>query len=375
MGSLYIHIPFCHSKCGYCSFASWPGLEQLHARYVEAVQNELTKLARRHGGQRLSTIFFGGGTPTVLSVRQLEMLLDCCVRLFGVAPAAEVSLEANPGTVDGVQLAELRRAGFTRISMGVQSFLEADLRALGRCHSAGQAVTAFTDARAAGFKNISLDLMYGLPEQTVASWRHNLDTVLSLGPEHISMYQLTIEEGTGFSELHDQGALALPAEEQIIAMDELNLELCSLAGYDWYEVSNYARPGYRCLHNLNYWHNGEYLAAGAGAVSYLAGVRARRTEDPSDYITRIESGHSPLIESEKLGLDESFRETVIMGLRLSEGVEIKRLQAQYGLDPLAYYGNTLKKLLADGLMECSETHLKISAKGRLLSNAIMAELV
>lgn len=311
----------------------------------------------------------------MLAVRQLEMLLDCCVQLFGIEPAAEVSLEANPGTVDKAQLAELRRAGFTRISMGVQSFLEADLRTLGRGHSSRQAIGAFTDARAAGFENISLDLMYGLPSQTVASWRHNLDTVLSLGPEHISMYQLTIEEDTGFSKLYDRGALTLPTEEQIITMDELNVERCSLAGYDWYEVSNYARPGYRCRHNLNYWHNGEYLAAGAGAVSYLAGVRARRTEDPSDYIGRIESGHSPLIESEKLGLEESFRESVIMGLRLSGGVEIKRLEAQYGMDPLAYYGNTLKTLLAENLVECTETHLKISAKGRLLSNAIMAELV
>lgn len=311
----------------------------------------------------------------MLQVGQLEAVLGCCIDGFGVGKGAEISLEANPGTIGNDKLAALKKAGFTRISIGVQSFQDRDLRQLGRGHSADEAVTAFHDARAAGFDNISLDLMYGLPGQSVASWRQNLEKALSLGPEHISMYQLTVEENTRFSGLAKRGALELPPEQAIIDMDELNLDLCGVAGYDWYEVSNYARPGYRCRHNLTYWRNDEYLAAGAGAVSYLDGVRQHRVADPGEYIARIGLGRNPVIESEELALDESFRETVIMGLRLTEGVEIGRLEARFGINPFSYYGKTVEKLLTQGLLERTETNLKVSRKGRLLSNAILAELV
>lgn len=375
MSSLYIHIPFCQSKCGYCSFSSWPGLETIHDRYIQAVLKELSEAAKTYDGGQLSTIFFGGGTPTVLPASQLQKILNCCGQLFGMEKGAEITLEANPGTIDREKLGELKAAGFSRISIGVQSFRDEDLQVLGRCHTASEAVAAFRDARAAGFDNISLDLMYGLPKQSVESWRQNLAKVMALGPEHISMYQLTVEEDTPFFVLEGKGMLELPADEAIIAMDDLNLHICRAEGYDWYEVSNFARPGYRCRHNLNYWHNEQYLAAGAGAVSYLAGQRERRVADPAEYVAMVESDRKPIVESEKLSRDESFRETVTMGLRLTEGIEIKRLRTRYGVDTVAYYGDTLQKLLADGLMECSHTHLRVSEKGRLFSNVILAELV
>ena len=375
MSSLYIHIPFCQSKCGYCSFSSWPGLESVHASYVEAVHRELTETAKQYSGGPLTTLFFGGGTPTMLSSRQLIRLLNCCVDNFGVERDAEVSIEANPGTIERIQLDDLKKAGFSRASVGVQSFLAEDLKALGRGHTSSEAVSAIMDLRAAGFENISLDLMYGLPNQTVESWCRNLEKAIALGPEHISMYQLTIEDGTAFAGLAEKGMLDLPSEETIIAMDEVNLSHTGSAGYEWYEISNYAKPGFRCRHNLAYWHNEEYLAAGAGAVSYLGGVRERRVDDPVEYIARIMAGNKTVIEREHLAQDDAFKETVIMGLRLTEGVKLEQLQARFGMDPFSYYGTTLKKLLDAGFMESSDTHLRVSEKGRLLSNAILSELV
>lgn len=374
--SLYLHIPFCLSKCHYCSFSSYPGLQQLYTRYVQALKTELQQLAESvQSANGLETIFVGGGTPTVVPAEDLVDILAHCRDLFSWSSTAEISIEANPGTISPKKLEVLRKGGFNRLSLGVQSFSAAELAALGRCHTPKDAVQGYTMARAAGFENISLDLMYGLSEQTRESWRQTLRTALGLKPDHLSMYQLTVEEGTPFADRLAEGVLTLPDEELILEMDEMNIRACSDAGLSMYEISNFARAGCTCRHNVNYWHNGAYLAAGAGAVSYLGGVRRRRLADPEEYCRKVEAGQDIIVESEKLALDASFRESVIMGLRLTEGVSRDRLKARYGIDLAGYYGTTLERLLGQQLVELTTTHLRLTAKGRVIANYILAELV
>ena len=379
MTALYLHIPFCLSKCHYCSFSSCAGGKELYAPYVAALISELRRLAETKsaiaGKQGLETLFVGGGTPTCLQSELLQGVIHSSLALFGAAPDAEVSVEANPGTVDARYLESLLEVGVNRLSLGVQSFDNRELELVGRVHNEKGACSAIKIARTVGFNNINLDLMYGLPGQTPASWRKSLERGLSFVPEHLSLYQLTIEPGTPFHTLLANNTLSLPAEEEIIQMDEITNELCSSAGLQLYETSNYAIEGSQCRHNINYWQNNDYLAAGASAVSCLQGLRERRIADPVEYIRRINRQESVVIEKECLSREDSFRETVIMGLRMVQGVSRTALHERYSLDLEAYYGATLEKLLDLGFLELTETHLRITSKGWPLSNQIMAELV
>jgi len=379
MAALYLHIPFCLSKCHYCSFNSCAGGKDLYGPYVEALILELTGLAETKSdiasSSGLDTLFVGGGTPTCLPSDLLLRVIHSSLALFAAAPGAEVSVEANPGTVDARYLEALLESGVNRLSFGVQSFDNLELERIGRAHNEIEACSAISAARAAGFDNINLDLMYGLPGQTPDSWRKTLEKGLLFLPEHLSLYQLTIEPETPFHTLFESKRMRLPAEEEIIKMDEITRELCSSAGLHQYEISNYATAGSECRHNINYWQNNEYLAAGASAVSCLRGVRERRIANPAEYISLISKTESVVIETECLSREDSFRETVIMGLRMVSGVSRTALHERYALDLEAYYGKTLEKLLGLGFLELTETHLRITSKGWPFSNQIMAELV
>ena len=378
MAALYLHIPFCLSKCHYCSFSSCAGGKDLYGPYVAALILELKRFAEvngQTGNLELDTLFVGGGTPTCLPCDLLQGVINFSLDLFGVVPGAEISVEANPGTVDARYLEALLEAGVNRLSLGVQSFDNRELELVGRVHNEKEACSAIKAARTAGFENINLDLMYGLPGQNPASWWKTLKKGLSFRPEHLSLYQLTIEPDTPFHTFVENNIMSLPVEEEIIQMDEITKELCCSAGLHQYEISNYAGEGSECRHNINYWLNADYLAAGASAVSCLQGVRERRIADPVEYIRRISRQQSVVIEKESLSQEDSFRETVIMGLRLVQGVSRTALHERYALDLEAYYGATLKKLLDLGFLELTETHLRITSKGWPLSNQIMAELV
>ena len=379
MTALYLHIPFCRSKCHYCSFSSSAGAQDMFGLYVDALIGELNRLAEQHReaptGRGLDTLFIGGGTPTCLPGELLQKLIRRALDLFGLMAGAEISVEANPGTVDSHYLESLLAVGVNRLSLGVQSFSDRELDLIGRIHSGEDATSAVQTAISAGFTNINLDLMYGLPEQTAASWQTSLQRGLALWPQHLSLYQLTIEPETPFHALLHDNTLSLPAEDDILAMETITDTLCRSAGLLQYETSNYAAKGYQCRHNVNYWHNNDYLAAGASAVSCRSGLRERRVADPGEYIRRINHHESVVIEWEKLPREDSFRETVIMGLRLVQGVSQAALYTRYGLDLEAYYGLILKKLLDSGLVELTATHLRLTRKGWPLANRIMAELV
>jgi len=375
MSSLYIHIPFCLSKCPYCSFVSYPDMNGLHHRYAAALLREAEGLKQATSTTPLSTLFLGGGTPTLLDGGDLAVLVTGCVELFGLANGAEVSIEANPKTIDRQKLTLLRHSGVNRLSIGVQSFHDQELQLLGRPHGADDAAQAVHLARAAGFADISLDLMYGLPGQTPDSWRDSLEQAISLAPTHLSLYELTIEPGTPYFQQHRQGLLELPDEEAVAAMDRLTAKLCRKAGLVQYEISNYARPGFECRHNINYWQNGPYLALGAGAVACVDGCRRQTIRDPRRYCEQVESGQSVILDEECLEPAASFRETVVMGLRMIEGVSREELQKRYGRDVPDYYGATLVRLIDQGLLELTTSHLRLTARGRMFANQVMAELV
>jgi len=374
MSYLYLHIPYCLKKCHYCSFSSYVSTSAQQKKYLEALRTELNSI-HKGDGKELTTLFFGGGTPTSLNSEELVSLIEFCKELFGVKPGCEISVEANPGTVDGNYLDKLLGAGVTRLSLGVQSFIQSELKAIGRLHDRKQAIEACNTAQKVGFANINIDLMYGLPGQTSETWRESLLRALDLSPQHLSLYQLIVEEGTHFGALEERGQLELSSEETILQIDSLTEEICRENTFIKYETSNFSLKGYECRHNINYWENRDYLAAGAAAVSFIEGVRQKRIVSPEEYTQKVLTGHSPIFESECLDRPASFRETVIMGLRMKRGVDVVALQQRYNLTPQDHYGKVLERLLTTGMVELSDTHLRISEKGWPLSNQIMAELV
>ena len=375
MTSLYIHIPFCLGKCAYCSFNSYSGMESLYPRYVRAAKKEIIEHFFAGKSDQLDTIFLGGGTPSVLTVDHIAEIISYCGEYMGFAEDVEITMEVNPKTVNFMKLLQLRQAGVNRLSVGIQSFIDRELDLLGRLHLAQDGWDCVRDAMGAGFANISLDLISGAPGQSAEEWRWNLEAALSLGVPHLSLYQLTIEEGTQLAKRLEQGELVLPDEEEVLAMDDITRELCAEAGLHQYEISNYGMPGFACQHNLNYWHNREYLAVGAGGVGYWQGVRWRNIDSPLQYCEAMESGLSVVAEREKLATEESFRETVIIGLRMVEGVAYGPLFDRFGIHLQEHYRTLLPSLLDEGLVEFTDTHFRLTRKGRYLANQVLAILV
>lgn len=374
---LYVHLPFCRSKCAYCAFSSYPVAGCDVEGYLAALAREIDFYRAQEWcrGRLFDSLFLGGGTPTILSAGQLTELLKRLRASFTLSPGAEISVESNPNTLDLEKLSALRAAGVNRLSLGIQSFADPILQGLGRTHTAAEGARAVALARQAGFSNLSLDLIYGLPGQSPAIFRQTLARAVELRPEHLSVYQLSLDPGSRFAELAAAGRLTLPDEESEAEMAEATVTDLARAGYQRYEISNYARPGHQCRHNLNYWHNRSYLGLGAGAVGCLSGLRLRNSGDPEHYGKCWRSARPAWIEAEGLGREAAFRETVIMGLRLLEGVSLTELRDRFALDLREYYGETLERLLARELLELSASHLRLTARALPLANQVLAELV
>ncbi|HOM72334.1 MAG TPA: radical SAM family heme chaperone HemW, partial [Armatimonadota bacterium] len=286
--SAYVHIPFCRAKCFYCDFNSYPGRENLFKDYVTALILEINRAEPVEA--ELDSVYFGGGTPTILPPDALASVLDAINSRFGISGSAEVTVEANPGTVDASSISELCKAGFNRLSIGVQSFNDDILERIGRIHTTSEARSAIMQGRDAGFSNISIDLMYALPDQTIEDWQNTLDAALEISPEHISLYELTVEEGTVFGNLRRKCQINLPDEDLQIEMYTLAINSLTNAGYEHYEVSNFAKPGYRSRHNQVYWRNEPYFGFGAGASGYIGGTRYTNISSPDFYIERLLAG-------------------------------------------------------------------------------------
>ncbi len=369
--SLYIHVPFCRAKCAYCDFNSYPGLEALYEDYSQALIRELEMA----GPASLQTVYVGGGTPTVLPPEILTRILRAVSIVLAVD--AEVSIEANPGTVDSSTLAQLRVMGATRLSLGVQSFSNAELWLLGRIHTAEEALDAVQGARSAGFDNINLDLIYGLPRQSQGVWRSTLEQALALRPEHLSLYALSVEDGTPLAASIAVGTISGPDPDLAAEMYEHAQYSLSEAGYEQYEISNWAREAtYRCQHNLVYWRNEPYLGIGAGAHSWSGGRRWANVAAPAEYVSRLLDGRDHVESEETIEPSLEMGETMMMGLRLvAEGVEFVRFRDRFGLDLCQVYEDELSEVEELGLIEIGDERVRLTNRGCLLGNQAFARFL
>ncbi len=378
--SLYLHIPFCHTRCHYCDFNTYAGILPLREPYVRALLIEIElagKMAQHADGtqRRSRTIFFGGGTPSMLSVEQISRLLDACFKAFAVDKDAEITLEANPGTLTQAQLEGLRAAGVNRLSMGAQSFDAELLKTLGRIHSPEEITQAVHYARAAGFTSINLDFMFGLPEQTTQHWRDTLERALALHPDHFSLYSLIIEEGTPFYTWTNEGRI-IPGDEDLCAdMYEYADERLQQAGYMNYEISNWSLPGQHSRHNLTYWQNLPYIGMGAGAYSSFANRRFSNEREPLAYIKQLKAGRLPEVESEVISREQAMAETAFLALRTSIGLHLSTFEQRFAQPLAQFVGDRLHLVEEAGLLEKEDGWLRLSKRGRLLGNEVFLRLL
>jgi oxygen-independent coproporphyrinogen III oxidase len=393
--SLYLHVPFCHAKCHYCDFNSYAGMMGWRERYVDALAAEIALAGARaqlpNGKpRRCRTVFFGGGTPSLLTTAQVARLLDATDAAFALDPDAEVTLEANPGALEHGHLGELRALGINRLSMGAQSFESGLLRWMGRIHTPEEIVEAVRAARQAGFESLNLDFIFAVPGQSVATWSETLDRALELGPEHLSLYSLIVEEGTPLHRWVAEGKVH-PAEEDLSAdMYELAERKLSAAGYQQYEISNWALPGHACRHNLTYWRNLPYIGLGAGAHGWFAGERYSEARPIRDYVSRVEAATraddgglaqraalpaAAVVEREGIGRELEMAETAMLGLRLVEGVDLGAFLARYGVAFHAIFGKRLAELMPLGLLEYGNGRLRLTERGRLLGNEVFERVL
>ncbi len=375
--SLYLHIPFCKHRCAYCDFNTYTSLLDLRETYADALVAEMAQVAgtlRRPA----HTIFFGGGTPSLMSPASLERILDGVRANFQLAVDAEVTMEANPGTVDLDYLTAVRQAGINRLSFGVQSVVQSELALLEREHDFTTVVEAVAMARQVGLNNFNLDLIYGVPGQTLASWEQSIRAVLDLDPTHLSLYCLTIEPGTPMQRWLLNGRIQPPDPD--LAADQYELACTILAehGYEHYEISNWAKPGLACEHNLTYWRNGEYLGLGAGAHGHAAGVRYQIVKQPRVYLRRLEensvSGYplsTAVAASHPVSRAEAISDTMMTQLRLlNEGLDLDAFQAQFGQSVAEIYNGTLDQMLDWELVKMTNGRLRLTPKGWFLSNQV-----
>lgn len=369
MFSIYLHIPFCVRKCLYCDFLSGVYSEEMREAYVCALLRELEREAPFYQNRIAETVFMGGGTPTVLSERQLERIWLALRRLYRISEKAEITTEMNPGTASANKLWLLRELGVNRLSIGLQSDEDGLLKALGRIHTFAQFEEAYDGARQAGFDNINIDLMSALPGQRLSGYERTLNHMVSLSPEHISAYSLILEEGTPFYERRD--SLDLPEEEEERQMYELTGSLLREAGYHRYEISNYAKEGYACRHNLAYWKRTGYAGFGLGASSFIEGIRFRNTSSMSVYLT---GGHCKE-EVQPLTKQEAMEEFMFLGLRCTDGVQGADFYEQFGDTVFQVYGEALCRLKDRGLITQEGDCLRLTERGVDVSNYVFGEFL
>ena len=379
---LYLHIPFCTAKCGYCDFNSYAGHEHMIPSYARTLVQDAALWRGAVGDREVETVFFGGGTPSLNPIEEMAAILDGMRATFRIAPNAEIALEANPGSITEDYLRGLRRIGFNRLSIGVQSFDDEDLVMLDRIHAGADAGSAYAAARQAGFDNINLDFIYGLPGQPLAAWQKTLEQALALAPEHLSLYALTVEDGTPLARDVERGRVNAPDPDIQAEHYEWTQHRLASAGYEHYEISNWARPGRRCLHNLIYWQNREYLGLGAGAHSYLNGVRFSVALLPNRYAELVDESIAAgdgrmrhVVGAEEVSPELSMSDAMILGLRLIEGIDARDFTRRYGVDPDDRFGAVLAEFIGYGLLDRTETHLRLTSRGRLLSNELFQRLL
>jgi oxygen-independent coproporphyrinogen-3 oxidase len=369
---LYVHIPFCSAICNYCNFNRGLFDASLKERYLAALLREIRS---RADATPADTVFFGGGTPSLLEPSEVRMVIDECRQSFGLARETEVTLEANPETVTAARLREFRDAGVNRLSFGVQSFRDDELVRLSRLHSAGRAREAYGMARAAGFDNVSLDLMMWLPQQSVSHWLESVEALIDLGPEHASLYLLEIYPNAPLREAMARSQWSVAPDDDAAEMYLQGMTRLDEAGYVQYEISNVSRPGRQSRHNLKYWTDEEWLGFGCGAHSTRKGVREKNIASISDYISAVEAGAPLGVERRVLSDEERLEEAVFMGLRLAEGLRLDLVESRYGVDIWKRYGEDLKPFVDGRLLIYDGGAIRLTRAGMLLANEVMTVFI
>jgi len=371
---LYLHIPFCARKCAYCDFLSFPHGEEIQKRYVDRLIEEIKTASAGFRDTTVMSVFVGGGTPSILKSEEIVRIFDALRNTFNIEETAEISMEANPGTVTKEKLLDYRRAGINRLSFGLQSADNQELKALGRIHTYEEFLESYRLARDCGFENINVDLMSALPGQTVDSWLETLKKVAALKPEHISAYSLIIEEGTPFYEMYGdgRGEDLLPDEDSEREMYHRTKTVLKDLGYERYEISNYAKPGFECRHNVGYWTNVPYLGLGLGASSYIEGCRFQNTADLDEYLNGdLGVRQEELVLSEQDMQEEYF----FVGLRMVRGVSLKQFEERFGIPADQVYPGLLERLCREGVAECCGDMFRLTEYGMDVSNYAMAEFL
>jgi oxygen-independent coproporphyrinogen III oxidase len=383
---LYLHIPFCLHKCAYCDFISYVGLESSWQPYLGGIYRELELRLPSWEHIKFDTLYIGGGTPTILPVLWLSGMVKSVLARVSHTNTIEVTVEANPGTITAEYLGELLTAGVNRLSIGVQSLQPAELGVLERVHSPEQAVHAFRAARTAGFSNINLDLMYGLPGQTLDLWCKSMERVLDLRPEHLALYALTLDTQTPMAQNIERGAFALPVDELFADMYDLAVGLCQEDGYEHYEISNWAlqsgaergsvtSPRFASQHNLHYWRNERYLGLGAGAFSYDGARRWGNIPQVGSYLQSVNAGAPPEVESETLTNRDALGETIMLNLRLIDGLRWDDLSRRFQVDARTVYHKQIAALCAQGLLEVDDMGMRLSRRALFIANQVFSEFV
>ena len=371
---IYIHIPFCVRKCQYCDFLSGPADEGPKERYMEALCREIEEKSSRYGEYEVTSIFFGGGTPTAVNPEALCKVLKLIKKCFDVKPSAEITMEMNPGTVTKDALCLYKAAGINRVSLGLQSTNNAELQRLGRIHTYEQFLETYKQVREVGFTNVNVDLMSALPGQDLASYKASLEKVVDLipPPEHISAYSLIIEEGTPFYEAYEEGVLELPQEDEEREMYHRTKSYLKEQGYERYEISNYAKPGRECIHNIGYWRRTNYVGFGIGAASLVENERFSNGEALSEYLKNpcgCERNH------QLLSTEEQMEEYLFLGLRMCKGVSEKGFYEIFGKTLKQVYGQVIEKHIKNGLLEQKDEWLRLTEAGMDVSNYVMADFL
>jgi oxygen-independent coproporphyrinogen-3 oxidase len=382
---LYLHIPFCSAICNYCNFNRGLFDGDLKNRYVAALISEIEQERLRpfrpfnpaQGRHELGvdTIYFGGGTPSLLEPEEIARIVAACEAHFDVAHDREVTLEANPETISADRLRQYRGAGVNRLSFGVQSFRDDELRRLSRLHGADRARAALREARAAGFDNVSLDLMMWLPGQNLGDWLESVDEAASLQPEHMSLYLLEVYPNAPLRDEMARARWSQAPDEDAATMYVTAMERLEAAGYEQYEISNVARPGRRSRHNLKYWTDGDWLGFGCGAHSTCNGLRWKNVSGTEEYIDRVLRGEPPGLDVHQLTAAERLGDALFMGLRLNEGVDERAIETRYGVDVWSRYGSDLQPYVEDGLLMREDRRMRLTRRGMLLAHEVMAVFV
>jgi len=380
MLGLYVHVPFCSAICNYCNFNRGLFDAALKVRYVDAVVREISNAGPQEVQPDFSpaaadTIFFGGGTPSLLEPDEIGRIVAACEDAFDLTADREVTLEANPESVDRGRLAAFRASGINRVSFGVQSFRDVELQRLSRLHSADRARAAVRAARAAGFDNVSLDLMMWLPEQSVDDWLASVDEAIALAPDHLSLYLLELYPNAPIRDAMARGRWTQATDADAEAMYLSAMERLDAAGYEQYEISNVAKPGCRSRHNLKYWEDGEWLGIGCGAHSTRDGARWKNVSATEDYIDRVSRGQDPAVDVRTLSADERLGDALFTGLRLSDGLDLEAVRHRYGVDVWARYGDELRPFVDEGCLKREGSRLRLSRRGMLIAHEVMAIFV